>query len=50
VETDDALSYRCLQCLIKLAGLKKDFFNGDDNAIKLYTTTMMHGIMKMMTK
>ncbi|CAO3592648.1 unnamed protein product [Absidia cylindrospora] len=50
VQTDDALSYRCLQCLIKLAGLKEDFFNQDGNAIKQYTTTMMHGIMKMMTR
>ncbi|KAI8090033.1 armadillo-type protein [Halteromyces radiatus] len=48
VKTDDALSYRCLQCLIKLAGLKEDFFNQDGNAIKSYATTVIHGIMKMM--
>ncbi|KAI9307138.1 armadillo-type protein [Cunninghamella echinulata] len=46
-QNDESLSHRCLQCLIKLSGIKEDFFNNDKEVIKSYSSTMIHGILKL---
>ncbi|ORX55719.1 hypothetical protein DM01DRAFT_1345196 [Hesseltinella vesiculosa] len=48
VQDHTVLGHRCLQCLIRLAGLQEDFFEHDQQAVQRYATTMMHGIVKMM--
>jgi hypothetical protein len=50
VQVDDALGHRCRQCLIQLSGFQQDFFNNNQEIIKSYATTMIHGIRKMMNE
>ncbi|OBZ88181.1 Exportin-4 [Choanephora cucurbitarum] len=47
VQDEDALGHRCRQCLIQLAGFQQDFFSNNHEQIKSYTTTMIHGVRKM---
>ncbi|CDS07016.1 hypothetical protein LRAMOSA09539 [Lichtheimia ramosa] len=49
VQNDDTLGHRCRQCLIQLAGFTNDFFNNDINATRQYATTMVHGVLRLMT-
>ncbi|CAO3646105.1 unnamed protein product [Cunninghamella blakesleeana] len=46
-QNNEELSYHCLQCLVKLSGIKEDFFNNDKEVIKGYSSTMIHGILKL---
>ncbi|KAI9318087.1 armadillo-type protein [Dichotomocladium elegans] len=49
VQNDDVLGHRCRQCLVQLAGFTHEFFNNDPNTTKLYATTMVQGILRLMS-
>ncbi|KAF7720629.1 Exportin-4, partial [Apophysomyces ossiformis] len=49
VRSDDVLGHRCRQCLVQLAGFKQEFFNHDQNLIRAYTETMIHGTLKIVS-
>lgn len=50
VQNDDTLGHRCRQILIQLAGFTNEFFNNDINATRQYATTMVHGVLRLMTE
>ncbi|KAI8070967.1 armadillo-type protein [Gongronella butleri] len=47
VQDHNVLGHRALQSLVRLAGLREDFFANDQTAIHGYARTMMHGLVQM---